>query len=257
VSFGGMTGYMSGFVWIGHDNYKPLASGTSGGDAAAPLWAQIMAAAHEIKGITVDRDIIQKGPSELGLVKAEACGVSGMKPTAACRNDANGYQITYDYYLAGTEPRESCNMHRSVRLCTKSMKSPGPYCRTIKTFGSIYIPEGHPLRASTLSEIREYFRGASSDKYFASLGQCDVCGGGSGTPATSAIDDLESYQLRAEALMTRSNELIANAELTAKQKNSLQTATNRLRSAVDSGSLANIKKYGSQLQSLVNKAEGL
>lgn len=256
VTFGGMTGYMAACVWIGHDDYKPLEKSATGGESAAPLWAKIMSKAHEVKGITTNRDIITKSPSELGLIKAEACGVSGMKPTAACYNDANGYGTTYDYYLEGTEPTENCNMHRSVKLCTKSMKSPSSRCRSVKTYGSIYIPEGHPLRASTLSEIREYFNGASSDKYFASLGTCDKCGGGSSSSESDDLE-LENYKQRAETLITRANELLETVNLTSKQKESVQTAISRLESAVESGSLSNIKKYGSQLQSLVNKAEGL
>lgn len=259
VSFGGMTGYLSGFVWIGHDDYKPLATSATGGDAAAPLWAAIMARAHEVKGYTVDRDIITKGPSELGLVKAQACGVSGMKPTAACANDANGYELTYDYYLAGTQPQEACNMHRTVKLCSKSMMAPSTSCRSVKTYGSIYIPEGHPLRASTLAEIREYFRGASSDKYFASLGVCDQCGGGGpkGDDATTTSSELENYKLRASTLIFRAQELMENENLTDKQKDSLGTAIARLEQAAEKSDLSDIKKYGSQLQSLVNKAEGI
>jgi len=138
------------------------------------------------------------------------------------------------------------------------MKAPGNGCRSTKTFGSIYIPEGHPLRASTLSEIRDYFRGASSDKYFASLGTCDVCRGSGGTQANAQPElELEMYTQRAETLIFRARELMQNAGLTAKQRSSMQTAVDRLQSAVDSGSMSNIKKYGSQLQSLVNKAEGL
>ena len=35
-----MTGYYSGAVWVGSDNYKPLTSSATGGSYAAPLWAE-------------------------------------------------------------------------------------------------------------------------------------------------------------------------------------------------------------------------
>ena len=80
------------------------------------------------------------------------CGVSGMLPTSACRHDANGYELITDYYLSGTEPTQSCNMHRVVSTSSN-------------VYGVIYIPPGHPLRQDRdLSVVRQYFRGASTDE---------------------------------------------------------------------------------------------
>ena len=158
VTFAGMTAYYSAAVWIGADTYKPLVSNATGGTFAAPLWAAVMSKVHSLKGITANQDIIDRSPSSLGLVKAEACGVSGMKPTSACRHDANGYEVTEDYYLSGTEPTAPCNMHRAVTVKGR-------------TYGVIYVPQGHPLRmAESLDDIREYFRGASFDSDMSNVG---------------------------------------------------------------------------------------
>ena len=178
VFFAGMSGYYACAVWIGHDNYKPLASNASGGNSAAPFWATIMSKVHSTAGITKNRDIIEGSYSDYGLVKAEACGVSGMKPTDACRIDVNGYAVTTDYYLSGTEPTVSCNMHRRVTLCTKSYKRPTSSCSNIKSYGVIYIPQGHPLRqAESLADVQKYFKGASVSTSLSSFGTCSVCGG--------------------------------------------------------------------------------
>ncbi len=176
VFFAGMTAYYSCAVWIGHDSYKPLVSNATGGEYAAPLWAEIMSKVHTLAGITRDTAIIAGSYSDYGLVKAEACGVSGMKPTAACRNDVNHYGVTEDYYLSGTQPTVSCNMHRQVTLCTRSNKRPNGYCASVKSYGVIYIPQGHPLRqAESLSQVHQYFAGASTSQDLSDFGTCTTC----------------------------------------------------------------------------------
>jgi len=143
VFFSGLTPYYSGSVWVGSDYYDPLITSATGGTYAAPLWSAVMKKVHQVTGNTQDRDIITKSASSLGLVKASSCAVSGMKPTKACKNSAHG--VTTDYYLAGTEPTQECNMHRAD--------------------GSIYIPSGHPLReAESLNDVRKYFKKATYDE---------------------------------------------------------------------------------------------
>ena len=46
VFFAGMTGYYSSALWVGHDNYKALASSSTGSSAAAPLWQAYMKKIH-------------------------------------------------------------------------------------------------------------------------------------------------------------------------------------------------------------------
>jgi len=176
VFFTGITAYYTCAVWIGHDNYKPLNTNGTGGKYAAPLFAAIMSKVLSVKGITKDAAIIEGSYKDYGLVKAEACGVSGMKPTDACRMDINGYKVTTDYYLNGTQPTVNCNMHRSVNLCTRSYKRASGNCNSVQSYGVIYIPQGHPLRqAESLSVVQEYFKGASVSRDFDSFGYCNVC----------------------------------------------------------------------------------
>lgn len=177
VSFAGMTGYYAGAVWIGSDNYKPLASDATGGTYAAPLWAAIMAQVHLLTGCTSDREIIGGSASDYGLVPFEVCAVSGMLPTSACRHDANGHTTNVDWFLDGTQPTAYCNMHRAVTICSRSHKVATSACSSTFVAGLIYIPEGHPLRyAENLSDVTKYFIGASTDEGSTSLGYCNVCG---------------------------------------------------------------------------------
>ncbi len=153
-----MTYYYSCAVWIGHDNYKPLVTNATGGTYAAPLWASIMSKVHEITGHTQSRSIISSDYAAYGLVRAEACSVSGMKPVAACYRDNKGYTPTTDYYFQGDQPRVECNMHILVTICTRSNRRATSHCSSKKTVGLIYIPNGHPLRmAQSIDDIRHYF----------------------------------------------------------------------------------------------------
>ena len=175
VTFAGMTGYYSGAVWIGSDNYKPLTSSATGGTYAAPLWAAIMSRVHDLTDCKVDRPIMTGTPSDYGLTVATVCAVSGMVPTSACVTDVNQYGTNTDYYLEGTQPTQTCNMHRSVRVCTASRQVANSRCPNTRTVGMIYIPEGHPLRyAKELEDVTDYFIGAATDESVSSLGRCTI-----------------------------------------------------------------------------------
>lgn len=177
VTFAGMTGYYAAAVWIGSDNYRPLATDATGSTYAAPLWAAIMTQVHLLTGCTSDREIMGGTAEDYNLVLCEVCSVSGMLPTAACRRDANGHTTTTDYYLDGTQPTQYCNMHREVTICRRSYRVATSNCRSTFTAGLIYIPEGHPLRyAEELSDVTAYFTGASIEEGTSSLGYCTVCG---------------------------------------------------------------------------------
>ena len=177
VTFAGMTPYYAGAVWIGSDHYRPLASDATGGTYAAPLWAAIMAQVHVLTNCTADREIMGGTPADDNLVPCEVCAVSGMLPTEACRRDANGHTTNTDYYLDGTQPTQYCNMHREVRICSRSYRVATSNCSSTFTAGLIYIPEGHPLRyAEDLEDVTAYFTGASIEEGSTSLGYCTVCG---------------------------------------------------------------------------------
>lgn len=256
VFFAGMSPYYSAAVWIGHDNYRPLVSNATGGTYAAPLWSAIMSKVHNLTGNTKNKAIIEDSPESLGLVKASACGVSGMKPTSACKRDANGYKVTKDWYLKGTEPTKSCNMHRSVRLCTKSKKLPTKYCPSTASYGSIYIPEGHPLRNDSISVVRKYFKGASTKKNSASIGRCTIHDKNS-TEEGDRGDATEKTISAAKTAIKNANSLINNDKLPAAQKKKLTTARNNLQKALDAEKPSNskIKSLTSKLNTAIKNAK--
>ena len=146
VFFAGMTGWYSGSVWIGHDNYKALSSKATGGNAAAPLWQSFMEKIHKAKNLD-SREIIDGTPSDYNLVRVTTCGVSGQLATDACYNDVNGYKTITDYWSANSVPTAYCSMHKSVSVCTESGLLATDYCPSysVETRGIVLIPRGHPL----------------------------------------------------------------------------------------------------------------
>ena len=146
VFFAGMTGWYSGSVWIGHDNYKALSSKATGGNAAAPLWQSFMEKIHRAKNLD-SREIIDGTPSDYNLVRVTTCGVSGQLATDACYNDVNGYKTITDYWSADSVPTAYCSMHKSVSVCTESGLLATDYCPSysVETRGIVLIPRGHPL----------------------------------------------------------------------------------------------------------------
>ncbi|MBQ7886497.1 MAG: PBP1A family penicillin-binding protein [Clostridia bacterium] len=160
VFFAGMTGWYSGSVWIGHDNYKALSSKATGGNAAAPLWQSFMEKIHKAKGLD-SREIIDGTPADYGLVRVTTCGVSGQLATDACYNDVSGYKTITDYWYEGSVPTSYCSMHKQVSVCTDSGLLATQYCPSsvVDDRGIVLIPRGHPLYnyiGSYGSTIRKY-----------------------------------------------------------------------------------------------------
>ena len=160
VFFAGMTGWYSGSVWIGHDNYKALSSKATGGNAAAPLWQSFMEKIHKAKNLD-SREIIDGTPADYGLVRVTTCGVSGQLATDACYNDVNGYKTITDYWYEGNVPTSYCSMHKQVSVCTDSGLLATEYCpsEVVDDRGIVLIPRGHPLYnsiGSYGSTIRKY-----------------------------------------------------------------------------------------------------
>ena len=166
VFFAGMTGWYSGAVWIGHDNYKALSSRTTGGNSAARLWQTFMERIHREKGLD-NREILQGGAESYGLVRVATCGVSGQLATEACRHDAMGYGINNDYFARESVPRINCQMHYERTVCTLSNQLAGPYCppETRANRGLLMLPLNHPLEifaGSRYSDVLSQYLGTYS-----------------------------------------------------------------------------------------------
>ncbi|MBQ3140939.1 MAG: hypothetical protein IJC25_03140, partial [Clostridia bacterium] len=155
----------------------------------------------------------------------------------ACRNDVNGYETLTDYYLSGTEPVLSCNMHRSVRLCTRTYKAPTSDCDT-ERYGVIYMPEGHPLRNGVSTVVQQYFSGASASKDSAEISKCTIC--------SNNYDDTYDY---AERYIRRANQLLEDKRLTAEQIEKIEEALAGLTNAMLTSNVSLVQSYTQTLRS--------
>ena len=132
VLFAGITPDYTATLWIGSDEYKPLASDVYASSSAAPLWQYIMSKIYE-SGEETNKypnkggAIIDSDPASLGLVQREVCSVSGLLATDACRADSKHPTINA-WFVSGTEPTEECNVHALLSVCSESGLLAGEYC---------------------------------------------------------------------------------------------------------------------------------
>ncbi|MDD2561239.1 MAG: transglycosylase domain-containing protein [Eubacteriales bacterium] len=209
VFFSGLTGWYSGAVWIGHDNYKALSSKTTGGNSAARLWQIFMERIHQDKNLQ-NRDILDGGPESYGLVRVTTCAVSGQLATEACRHDAMGYGTVTDYVAREAAPQVSCQMHQNITTCTASNMIAGPYCppETRATRGVLVLPQGHPLArfantqyANVLSQYLGPYAAAGSGLATAQTCTLHTHGGdyGQGIVTNTLLPDAQVLLIQASA----------------------------------------------------------
>ena len=203
VFFAGLTGYYSSAIWVGHDNYKALASSSTGSGAAAPIWKSYMTTIHQ--GLP-NRDILEGDPAQYGLVRATTCAVSGQLATDACRNDAQGYGVITDYWANGTVPTVKCQMHTTQTVCAESNQLAGPYCSMTVNRGVVSIPVGHPLYnflgTQYESTLRQYLGNAVTSGSGATCSlHTSPSSGGNTVVANTLIPDAQTLLSQAQAML--------------------------------------------------------
>lgn len=156
VWFCGYTPYYTAAVWVGYDRQE-LLSGV--GSPHTALWKKVMSQIHE----GLERKSFST-PSDAEIVTSYYCMDSGELPTEACELDVRGSRVATGYYVAGDQPTETCDRHKTVRVCTAdpilneageptgNYRAAGPYCpeETIKTVAYVdYVREGAASDAET------------------------------------------------------------------------------------------------------------
>ncbi len=232
VFFAGMTGYYASALWVGHDNYKALASKSTGSGAAAPLWQAYMAKIHS--GLP-SREILDGKPEDYGLVRVTTCAVSGQLATDACRNDAMGYGVVTDYWANGTQPTQTCQMHVTQTVCAETGMLASPYCPYTEQKGVVVIPQGHPLYSligTQYQAVLEEYLGTTASYSnqtctLHSSGYTAPSGGTSGLPERIVSD--------ARQLIVSAESRLATLDPSSDQYRAIVNAATYLRSLLDSG----------------------
>ena len=115
----GFSQYYVGGIWVGNDNVQMKLSGDSGNNAR--LWSGIMTPIHQgLAPATFSRN-----PN---LIAMSVCSQSGKLPGDLCAHDQRGSQIITEYFVPGTQPTETCDVHVKAEVCTSSNMFKSIYC---------------------------------------------------------------------------------------------------------------------------------
>jgi penicillin-binding protein 1B len=109
--FAGFTSNLLCVVWIGFDDNRDL--GLSGSQAAAPLWGEFMKRAVELPQY---RDTQEFVPPP-GVIQETIDPASGQLATSQCP------QTTEEYFIAGSEPTQYCDLHGGGQVAGSSPAS--------------------------------------------------------------------------------------------------------------------------------------
>jgi penicillin-binding protein 1B len=95
--FVGFTPELLAVVWVGFDDNRPL--GLSGTQAALPIWSSFM-----IKALAGHEDVRFRPPEGVSFVEIDRDTGGLALPTCP--------RVVSEAFLAGTEPQQSCELHR-------------------------------------------------------------------------------------------------------------------------------------------------
>ena len=111
--FVGFTPNLVAGVWVGYDTPRTIVKNGFAGLLAVPIWARFMK-------VATANDAAEWFDTPRDVNAIEVCRLSGHLPGERCRNAASVSatgEITYkslvymDYFVRGTEPRQTCTAH--------------------------------------------------------------------------------------------------------------------------------------------------
>ena len=129
--FVGMTPYYSAALWIGNDINLELSQGSV---SAARLWSKIMKQVHT--GLPQG-----SFPKAENVVSAQIDTKSGKLPSELSALDPRG-TIRSEYFISGTVPTDTDDIHVSVTICNVSGSLATPYCSNAENRVMTRRPEG-------------------------------------------------------------------------------------------------------------------
>lgn len=100
-------------VYVGFDELQSLGSHVYGSGAALPTWIKFMESA------LMDKEPLKPFPMPTGIVTRRICPDSGLLSTSGCPHKGSGSAVDswpIEYFKAGTEPVETCNLHNRERV---------------------------------------------------------------------------------------------------------------------------------------------
>lgn len=253
ATFAGITPYYTSALWVGHDNFKAFRRGSDGGRVVAPLWREYMS--QLVEGLE-DRPIMEGSASDYGLQRYTVCGVSGMRTNSYCSSDAGGHTPISDYFVTGTQPTETCNMHVAGEICTESGMLPSEYCPTesIVSGSMLVIPEDSDWADLDDSRLQSILGNVIR------LKSNEVCDIHTAEWAESqgvlqeAIASLSSAISSAQSLLSNYSSLMTSSQIS--QLNSLIASGTALVSSTDPSALSQIQSVTASINNAVESIAG-
>ncbi len=170
LTFAGYTPYYVGSIWMGYDMPKTIPEETSG--YHLQLWSRVM---EQINAPFPIKDF--QRPE--GVVNASICRASGkLAIKGLCDKDPHRGVVS-DVFMAGTEPKTTCDIHVSLVIDSSTGQKFSPSCPDVYRKEVIGI-----LSETNPYDIADYY----FSKSFIDGPECSVHTGG-GTPMTVPFPD--------------------------------------------------------------------
>lgn len=141
--FVGVSPYYSASVWFGNDLNIPLNQGSK---VSAQFWQVVMKKLHSGKPA---KDFVNPGNINTVAIDTK----SGLLPSSLSKSDPRG-TVRNELFIPGTEPKETDDVHISVKVCKVSGKLPSANCPESSLVNRVFVkrkvavknPEGLPIK---------------------------------------------------------------------------------------------------------------
>ena len=146
--FVGFTPQYAAAVWIGNDVNIELSRGSA---AASSVWSKVM------KQVCAGLETGSYPSQPENVIALEIDTKSGLLPTQLSYLDDRG-TVRYEYFVKGTEPTESDNVHKYVTACSYTGYLATPYCTaTYSRFGTMRPYAVNPSVGDISYELPHYY----------------------------------------------------------------------------------------------------
>lgn len=198
IWFAGFSPYYTATIWSGYDEQQDISENYYSLSYHKEIWQSIMTRVH--KNLP---DPGFKAPA--GIVSKQVCSKSGkLAVSGTCDHDPRGSMVYTEYFVEGTEPKEVCDKHIAVTICSSSGLKATDKCP--KTTTKVYM--SLDSAASGDSEDTQYALGR--------IGTCKINHVAESISQSISVSQSESASQSAEEA-SRASESAAQASQESKK----------------------------------------
>ncbi|MCD8053962.1 MAG: penicillin-binding protein [Lachnospiraceae bacterium] len=134
--FVGYTPYYTMGIWSGFDDNSSMSTNESSSYHKV-IWKKIMDRVDELEDL---EDIGFEVPD--GIVEVQICAKSGkIAREGVCTADSRSGMVYTEYFIEGTEPTETCDVHYTYQVCSESGQKATQYCPSVVNKVYIQLPD--------------------------------------------------------------------------------------------------------------------